>query len=221
MLKDRLHAARKQAGLTLDEVAKKVGVSRQTIHRYETGIINNVPSDKIEKIALVLNTTPAELMGWGEPQTHGKPMPVTIDLDTERTVHRSKKAPYIPILGTIAAGIPIEAQEDIQGYIAPEAGTRATFALRVKGDSMVNVPILDGDLVLIHQQSDVDDGEIAAVLVDNSATIKRFYRHSNGVELRPANDTMKAMFYTGIDCENIRILGKVTGCLHRYEVHDL
>lgn len=69
-LKDNIKAKRLEAGMTLEELSKKVGVSRQTIHRYESGVINNIPSDNIEKIAQALNTTPQYLMGWEEDHNH-------------------------------------------------------------------------------------------------------------------------------------------------------
>lgn len=134
-----------------------------------------------------------------------------------QNISRTPLQKPIPILGTIAAGIPIEAQQDIEGYVMPERKITADFALRVHGSSMVNANILDGDVVFIRKQSDVNDGEIAAVLIDNEATLKRVYRHNGAVELRPANDTMKSFFYTKDDFVNVIILGKCVGYMHGYE----
>ena len=205
MLKDRLRAARQKLGLTLDNVAKKVGVSRQTIHRYETGVITNIPQVNIEKIAAVLETTPAKLMGW--------------DID-ENLSHISNIVPItgkpVPIIGTIAAGKPILAEENIEGEATPAADIRADFALRVKGDSMEGVPILDGDIVFIRSQPEVENGEIAAVLIDNEATLKRFYNNGNSVMLVSENPKYPPFIYTKENCDDFRILGKAIAyqCRH-------
>ncbi|MBO6305369.1 MAG: helix-turn-helix domain-containing protein [Selenomonadaceae bacterium] len=206
MLKDRLRAARQKLGLTLDNVAKKVGVSRQTIHRYETGVITNIPQVNIEKIAAVLETTPAKLMGW--------------DID-ENLSHISNLVPItgkpVPIIGTIAAGKPILAEENIEGEATPAADIRADFALRVKGDSMEGVPILDGDIVFIRSQPEVENGEIAAVLIDNEATLKRFYNNGNSVMLVSENPKYPPFIYTKENCDDFRILGKAIAYQHSLE----
>lgn len=206
MLKDRLRAARQKLGLTLDNVAKKVGVSRQTIHRYETGVITNIPQVNIEKIAAVLETTPAKLMGW--------------DID-ENLSQISNLVPItgkpVPIIGTIAAGKPILAEENIEGGATPTADIRADFALRVKGDSMEGVPILDGDIVFIRSQPEVENGEIAAVLIDNEATLKRFYNNGNSVMLVSENPKYPPFIYTKENCDDFRILGKAIAYQHSLE----
>ncbi|MBP3723034.1 MAG: helix-turn-helix domain-containing protein [Selenomonadaceae bacterium] len=206
MLKERLRAARQKLGLTLDDVAKKVGVSRQTIHRYETGVITNIPQVNIEKIAAVLETTPAKLMGW--------------DID-ENLSHISNLVPItgkpVPIIGTIAAGKPILAEENIEGEATPAADIRADFALRVKGDSMEGVPILDGDIVFIRSQPEVENGEIAAVLIDNEATLKRFYNNGNSVMLVSENPKYPPFIYTKENCDDFRILGKAIAYQHSLE----
>ena len=206
MLKDRLRAARQKLGLTLDNVAKKVGVSRQTIHRYETGVITNIPQVNIEKIAAVLETTPAKLMGW--------------DID-ENLSQISNLVPItgkpVPIIGTIAAGKPILAEENIEGEATPAADIRADFALRVKGDSMEGVPILDGDIVFIRSQPEVENGEIAAVLIDNEATLKRFYNNGNSVMLVSENPKYPPFIYTKENCDDFRILGKAIAYQHSLE----
>lgn len=216
MLKDRLRAARQKAGLTLDEVAKKVGVSRQTIHRYETGIINNIPSDNIEKIALALGTTPAELMGWETTPSKFTPSP-TIPIHPDII---PIDGPRVPIVGTIAAGKPILADENIEGYAIPADGVKADFALRVKGDSMENVPILDGDIAFIRKQLEVENGEIAAVLVDGEATLKRFYRENGSVMLVSENPKYRPMIYTEDTCEDLRVLGKAVAYQHSLECEE-
>jgi repressor LexA len=112
------------------------------------------------------------------------------------------------LVGKIAAGTPILAQENIEGYIDLEDSIKADFCLTVEGDSMINARINDGDIVFIRQQPEVEEGEIAAVLIDGEATLKRFYRHENAVELRPENSTYKSMFFTSNNCTTFKILGK-------------
>ena len=94
-------------------------------------------------------------------------------------------------------------------------GIRADFAVRCYGDSMIDAHICDGDIVYIRQQDDVDDGEIAAVLIDDDATLKRVYRKPYGVVLMPANSNYEPLVYTAEDCVNIRIMGKAVACLSK------
>lgn len=180
-LKDNIKKKRAQLEMTLEDVARIVGVSRQTIQKYENGIIPNIPSDKIEKLAEALKTTPAYLMGWENNFEKTYPLPSNI-------------LPYvqgrrIPILGSIQAGYPVMALENIEGYDyadVPENGDY--FFLRVKGDSMENARIYDGDLVLIRQQNYADSGQIVACLVNgDEATLKRFRQQRDMVILQPEN----------------------------------
>ena len=115
----------------------------------------------------------------------------------------------IPILGIIAAGVPILAQENVLGYEYVLENMRVDFCLLVNGDSMINARILDGDLVYIRQQHDVETGEIAAVLIDNdTATLKRIYKINGTVILRSENPNFPDQIYTKEDMKEIKILGK-------------
>ena len=124
----------------------------------------------------------------------------------------------VPIIGSIAAGVPISAQQDVHGYAVPADRVKADFALRVKGDSMVNVPILDGDIVFIRQQPEVENGEIAAVQIDGEATLKRFYKRGDSISLVAENPDYAPMVYTAENCEEFRILGKAVAYQHSFEV---
>ena len=112
------------------------------------------------------------------------------------------------LLGNIACGEPILAEENIEEYIGIDAKANVDFALRCKGDSMINARIFDGDIVYIKQQSDVDDGEIAAVLVGTEATLKKVYKYENKVVLRPCNPMYDDMVYSDEQLNEVRILGK-------------
>lgn len=118
------------------------------------------------------------------------------------------KASMVPVIGTVTAGVPITAIEDITGYISfvPNKNyVYPLFALKVRGDSMINAAILDGDVVIAEQVPVVSNGEIAVCLVDGeSATVKRFYKENGYYRLQPENDSMKPIY-----SENVAILGKV------------
>ena len=196
MLPNKLKSLRKERGVTLEELAEAIGTSRQTIHRYENGIITNVPPEKVVLLANALNTTPAELMGWDTNpfSTFNNIMPIS-----------TKK---LPILGEIACGEPIYAAEEHESYASVDSDLDADFCLKAHGDSMIGARIFDGDIVFIRKQDCVDEGDIAAVLVDDEATLKRVYKSEDSVTLVSENPKYKPMVYTKKQCRNIRILGK-------------
>ena len=119
----------------------------------------------------------------------------------------------LPIVGKIACGEPILAKQNIEGYAELDRRVHADFALRCVGDSMINAHIFDGDLVFIKEQPDVDNGEIAAVVIDNEATLKRVYKYPNRIELRPENPLFPVLQYEGAELGNIRIIGKAIAFL--------
>lgn len=119
----------------------------------------------------------------------------------------------IPIVGNVAAGSPILAQECIEDYLTFDTGGRNDeyFALRVRGESMINAGILPGDLVVVRQQPDASNGEIVVALLGEEATVKRFSRHGNEIWLLPENEA-----YQPIDGRQAQIMGKVTAVIRRY-----
>lgn len=178
---------------TTYSLAEHLHLSPPTISRYTTGdIAPKIPT--IQSIAEKFGVNPAWLMGTEGAAKY-----------TENT-NRAKK---IPIVGTIAAGQPILAQQHIEGYEYADESAKADFCLRVKGDSMVNARILDGDLVYIRQQPDAENGEIAAVIIDNEeATLKRIYKLNGTVILRAENPNYQDKIFSKKDMKNVRILGK-------------
>lgn len=118
------------------------------------------------------------------------------------------KTKRVPLLGCIAAGEPIYAYQDSQAYIEVDEGIGADFCLKVKGDSMIDARIYDGDLVFVRKQPTVWNGEIAVVLIDNEATLKRFYGNNGGVILKPENSKYQPRYYTEKDFKDVRVLGK-------------
>ncbi len=196
-LKDKIRARRLELDLTLEDVAKVVGVGKSTVRKWETGYIENMRRDKIAKLAEALHTTPAYLMGWEEP-----------DLVLPDNILPMPGMGKVGLLGDIACGHPITAEENMEEYIDLPEHIKADFSLRCRGDSMINARIFDGDIVYIRQQPDVDNGEIAAVLIDQEATLKRVYHYANRLELRPENPTFPVLQFEGEELSSVRILGK-------------
>ena len=199
----RIKEIRISKNITQDELALKIGTTKQTIYKYENEIVTNIPSQKIELISNALNTTPDYLMGWSDKSTD--------DLYSIPGINPIPKTYKRPRLGTIACGEPILAEENIETYDDIPDNIKCDFTLVCKGDSMINARINDGDIVYIKQQSPVDNGEIAAVLIDNEATLKRVYIYEDKVVLQPENTKYPPFVYTKEEMNNIRILGKAVG----------
>lgn len=192
---------RKAIGLSAERLAEMLGVSPATIYRYENGDIEKVPGDRLGPIANALQTTPAFLMGWEvEGAMDAMKLPVNIIPMPEMR--------KIPLVGTIACGEPILAVENIEEYVSIPKDLAGDFALTCKGDSMINARIFDGDIVYIRQQDTVENGEIAAVLIDGEATLKRFKRLPDRIILSPENPMYDPLVYRNEEMNNVRILGK-------------
>ena len=199
----RIKEIRISKNITQDELALKIGTTKQTIYKYENEIVTNIPSQKIELISNALNTTPDYLMGWSDKSTD--------DLYSIPGINPIPKTYKRPRLVTIACGEPILAEENIETYDDIPDNIKCDFTLVCKGDSMINARINDGDIVYIKQQSQVDNGDIAAVLIDNEATLKRVYIYEDKVVLQPENTKYPPFVYTKEEMNNIRILGKAVG----------
>lgn len=192
----RMRERRIQLGWSINQTAKRIGCTATTLKRWEEGDIKSIKTTRLKQIAEALQTSPDVLLGvkaqvLSSPDI--EPIPVM------RTV---------PILGEIACGAPTLAEENFDGIANVPASIKADFALRVKGDSMINARLFDGDLVFIEQQSDVENGEIAAVLIGNEATIKRVYKYEGRLELRPENPLYSPISIEGPDLLNVQIIGK-------------
>ena len=199
MFADNLKKLRKSKGLTQIQFALEFNISSGTIAMWETG--KRMPdTEMLKKIAQYFNVTVDYLLDNEKLPSNIIPLP------------NIKK---VPLLGTIACGKPILAIENIQDYIDIKDVTDADFALRCKGDSMIDARIYDGDIVYIRQQPDVENGEIAAVLIDNEATLKRVYKYpdKNMVILKAANSKYEDFVYTENELENIKIIGKAVAFL--------
>lgn len=209
---DRIKQARKAAGLTQTELANKIGVKFSTIHKYESGMIVNLKRETIAALADALDVKPSWLMCMDETVPSESDIPKDfIQLFAGKQPDNVIPFPAIrtvPLVGTIACGDPILAEENIEGRVTVPDNIHADFALRCKGDSMINARIFDGDLVYIRQQETVDDGEIAAVLINDEATLKRVHLYGDHISLEPENPQYRPIVIWGVDMNTVRILGK-------------
>ena len=198
-MNEKIRYLRKLNGLTLEEVGSAVGVGKSTVRKWENGDIENMRRDKIASLAAALLTTPAYLMGWEED---------------ESTATSSPNAVKIPVLGRVAAGLPITAVENILDYEEIPHSLAATgefVALQIKGQSM-EPRIYEGDIVIVRVQPTAETGDLAVVIVNgDEATVKKIKILPEGILLQPFNPTYQPMFYSCSDIENkpVRIFGKV------------
>ena len=199
----RLKEYRERFDLTLADVSKKCKIPMQTLSRYE--LEQRVPKiDTAVEIAESLGINPLWLQGYNVPMEEQLPSnAIPIDLTSQ---HR------IPILGRIAAGLPLYAEQNIEGYTLTDLnGGAEYFALRVNGDSMNAARIEDGDLIIVRRQDEVENGELAVVMVgDDDATVKRFYSTNDTVTLMPQsrNPEHQPQIYD-LKKTKIRVLGRV------------
>lgn len=194
---NRLKELRQKAGLNMAQTAKALGVIYQTYVNWEKGI-RKPTKDTLIKIAEYYGTTVDYIIGasstrFTELPKNVIPIPITKN---------------VPLIGDIACGKPILAQENIESLIKVDADSPADFALRCKGDSMINARLYDGDIVYIRQQPTVEDGDIASVLIEDEATLKKFYRIHDKIVLRAANPIYDDIIINIDDPTNIQILGK-------------
>lgn len=206
---DRIKIRRQELGFSVDDLAERIGKNRATIYRYENGDIENMPVGVIEPLAAALDTTPAYIAGWTDDSKVKAP-------STDETPAVPKgfiplpAMSSVPLVGRIACGTPITAEQNVEAYISVPSMWRADFALMCKGDSM-SPTICDGDLVCIRSQTTVENGQIAAVLVDDEATLKRFYRCGDTVILQPENPKFEPFSYTKEEINTLRIEGVAVG----------
>ena len=201
---EKIKMLRVKKGMSQEELGKKVGVQKAAINKYEKGIVVNLKMSTIAKLADALDVTPVYLMGIDEEQLPANAVP--LDLQSQ---HR------IPILGRISAGMPLYAEQNIEGYTLTDLnGGAEYFALRVSGDSMNAIGINNGYLIIVRRQEEVENGEVAVVMVGNEdATVKRFYSSNNTITLLPqsTNPVHKPQIYD-VSKTKIKVLGRVVKC---------
>ena len=186
------------------ELARRSGLNKSTISHYVKGDWEG-KQDAVYAIAKATNCTEAWLMGYDVEMERSseaerfKPLPSNL-----QPLKEMKK---IPLVGSIACGTPILAEENIEAYVDLPHHINADYALECKGDSMIGVDINDGDIVYIHKQPMVENGQIAAVRIDNEATLKRVYYDGESLQLIAENPKIRPMIFMGEEMNSIVIEG--------------
>ena len=197
-LKDVLLKLKTENGFTTEQLSQRSGVPKGTLNKLLNGETRNPTGATLKKLAGALNC-PVELL-----YSQGEDSIISIrNAEDILPVHRRA----LPLLGEVAAGVPIYADEQLETAFCDES-LSCDFALRVRGDSMTGARIHDGDIVFIRSQEDVDDGDIAVVLLNDEATLKRVFKLGDRVILRAENPAYAPFEYSAHDGKNLRVLGK-------------
>ncbi len=196
-------------GMTQAELAKRSGISKSSISRYIKGDWEGKQS-AVYELSKALGVTEAWLMGYDVPMEgdSGTAVPPGFE-PLPKMVKR-------PLVGNIACGEPITAEENIEDYVDVPEDVHCDFCLRCKGDSMIDAGIHDGDVVYIHITPQVENGQIAAVRIDGEATLKRVFwdAQQQVLQLNPCNSSMSPMIFTGPVLDTVHIEGKAVGYTH-------
>lgn len=205
---DRIKELRIEKGLTQEELGQILGVGKAAIWKYEKGVVANIKRSSIQKMSEYFKVSPNYIMGYSDNRTDKQSTELDLSslglLPLPKTVQK-------PRLGVIACGEPILAEENFDGYDDVPESINCDFTLQCKGDSMINARINDGDIVYIKCQPIVDNGEIAAVMVNGETTLKRVFVYENKVILQAENPKYRPFVYVDEELNNIRILGKAVG----------
>ncbi len=197
---ERIRSRRIELGLTVEDLANKMGYKdKSSISKIENGKAD-IPQSKVLAFARALNTTTAYLMGIDDAKVGNIPAGFLPLPQRDR----------IPRVGQIACGTPILAEENVEAYDEVPSEWHADFTLLCQGDSM-EPKIKNGDVVAIHSQPMVENGEVAAVLIDGEATLKRVFLFDDHIELRAENPTFPTILRIGEDMNTITIEGKAVG----------
>lgn len=189
-------------GMSLDELGQKCGYTtdnaRSSMSKIERGK-NDLPTGKLQLIADALGVSPGQLLDSEE----------TTSIPDLTNVHPIETQ-AVPWIGEISCGVPKFADQDFLGYVKIGADIQCDFCLTCRGDSMINARINDGDIVFIRQQSMVNNGEIAAVAVEDEALLKRvyYYREKNLMILKAENPKYEDLMFSGEEIAQVTILGK-------------
>lgn len=199
----RLFALMKRKGLSTYRIRKDNLLSQSTLQKLREG--KSVSTDAIATLCSVLNCQPGDLMEYANPSVQ----------PAEARKREYGRIVEVPVLGNIAAGVPITAVENLDGFIeylpSNERQGRDLFALRVKGSSMIDAGIYDGDIVIVEQTSYAENGQIVAAMIDDEATVKRFYKEKGHYRLQPENPDMEPIIVPEVE-----ILGRVVSSMRYY-----
>ena len=208
----RIRIAIERAELTQQELGDNLWLNKSSIQRYESGKITKIKKPVLEKIAAVLKVNPRwlTLESDDEEYKEGKDISYMEDLIERFDNIKAINLKRFPMLGEIACGEPIFADEDRESYVMADMDIDADFCLTAKGDSMINARINDGDIVFIKEMPIVNNGDIAAVIIEDEATLKKvyYYPEKGKIVLYPENPKYEPFVYIGEELNQIRILGK-------------
>lgn len=205
---DRFKQLRKQRNLSQQDLANQLGYTKSRVNMYERG--EREPSyEVLEEIADYFNVDLDYLHGKSDiPNRNEWLKAINASASAPDNIIPMPSKSSIPLVGDIACGTPILAEENREGDVDLPEHIHADFALRCKGDSMINARIYDGDIVYIRQQDTVEHGEIAAVLIGTEATLKRVFLFDDHITLEAENPQYRPMSYWGDEMNDVRILGK-------------
>ncbi|MBC2575193.1 transcriptional repressor LexA [Peptostreptococcus canis] len=190
-------------GISQAELSKLTGIRASSISDYYNG--RYMPKqDKITLLANALDVSPS----WLSCVVEDEP-----DLSNVKNIILPQAIP-VPIVGTIAADTPIFADENIEDYLYMDRSLKIDFCLRVKGDSMIDAKIYDGDIALLKKQSTVENGEIGAIIIDNEATLKKIYKTDDSLILNPCNANYEPIIVK--EDSEVYIAGKLVGVIHKF-----
>lgn len=193
--------------ISQNELARRVGMAKSAISRYFNRT-REFPLNRADQFAKALGLETEYLLGVSLPEETIEERPLPENLKPITKVNR------IPIVGSIAAGKPILATENIESHLLLGQEYKADFALKIMGDSMIDVGINDGDLALIIKDRPISNGEIYAVLVDGEATLKKVYKNDDYLTLQPCNSKYEPIVVKEED--NPYIVGKLSGIVRKY-----
>lgn len=198
---------RKEAGLSAEELGKKIGKNRATIYRYENNSIEKLPANVLVPLANALSITPGELI-----KRNGDDSP-SLPAGTFKPVFKK-----VPLLGYVAAGKPLEDLNQDVSYVDVDGKYNVDFAVKVVGDSMIDIDINDGDIVFAKSMPEVENGQIAVVEIDHEkACLKRFYRSNGTITLISANPKYPPMVFNAENCESVTVRGLAV--IKQSEIH--
>ena len=203
---ERLNKAFKASGLSQSELCDKADINKGALSSYLSG--RYFPKQiALEKLSSVLNVSISYLMGFDVSTSESS---VNQSLPSNIMVPAGRQ---IPILGTICAGNGIHCEENFEGYFLVDRSIKADYCLRVKGDSMIDANIYDGDVAFLRKDFDFIDGEIYAVCygAEESASLKKLYKVDNKMMLQPCNADYTAIF---VDVDDVVIVGECIGTYH-------
>ena len=209
----RLSQALEARGMKAADLSKKTKVAEGTISCYINGRYE-AKQNRVQVFAEALDVNPAWLMGYDVPMEAERSQPAPAPRPIPKGFEPMPKMKKIPLVGSIACGTPILAQQNIEKIVDVPENIRCDFSITCHGDSMEGAGIHDRDVVYIRIQPEVENGEIAAVRIGEEATLKRVYYQNGTLTLMPANAAYAPMVYTGPELNDVQIEGKAVGWTH-------